>query len=243
MLNILLLDTLQEKPSVSNILKTAYERRELPVKRIAAFSELAELLAQPIAQFGKCNVFIASFSKPEKDYIEFAMALRRQNENIFTVFVVDKLVDVAACVRPSVRPSGIMFVPLDKDRIYQTVKEIYIEYLRLAERGELPVFKIKSGGEYYNISTGDILFFEAQAKKIAIKTMSQEISFYYNFETVLDQLPDWFIRCHKGFVVNTRKIISASFVNMLLEMKDGSKIPVSRSYRDSVRSVIEAKEE
>jgi len=222
-------------------MKTAFARRDLPIKRLAAHSEITPLLENPFEQARRYNVFIASFSKPESEYIKLARQLRLQRENIFIVFVVDEQVDVMSCVRPSVRPSGVLFIPLDKARIYKTIREIYVEYMRICDREEQPVFKIKSGGEYFSINTSDISFFEAQAKKIAVKTRGQEISFYSNFETVLEQLPDWFIRCHKGYVVNTKLIAQASFTDMSLKLKDQSVIPISRSYRDEVRSLIESK--
>ena len=242
MLSVLLLDTLREKErSVTDLIKTAYAKRDLPIKRLAVFTELSSLLETPAEQIRRFNVLIASFSKPEDEYIKIARRLRLQRENIFIVFVVDKLVDIAACVKPSVRPSGMLFIPLEKPRLYQTIREIYMEYSRLSEREEQPAFVVKSGGEYFSVNTGDISFFEAQGKRIAIKTRGQEILFYSNFETVLGQLPDWFIRCHKGYVVNTKLITQASFTEMTLKLKDQSVIPISRTYRDEVRALIESK--
>ena len=243
MLSVLLLDTLREGDAgVSDYLKAACDRRDLPIKKLILFEELSLLLENPIEQIGRFNVFISSFSRPEGEYIELARKLRQFRENIFIIFVIDAFVDIASCVRPSVRPSGVLFVPLDKRRLYQTIKEIYAEYTRVSERGEQPVYTVKSGGEFFNVSTGDISFFEAQGKKIAIKTMGQEILFYSNFETVMGQLPDWFIRCHKGYVVNTRLITRASFTDMTLTLKDRSVIPISRTYRDEVRALLESKE-
>lgn len=242
MLSVIVLDTLyEEEVNVSELLKTAYARRDLPIKRLAVFNEFSSLLSSMEEHRGRFNVFVASFSKMQNEYIEFAQNLRRQKENIFIVFVVDRKIDIASCVRPSVRPSGVLFIPLERARIYQTIREIYTEFLRVSEREEQPTFIIKSGGEYFSINTGDILFFEAQGKKIAAKTRGQEILFYSNFESILEQLPDWFIRCHKGFVVNTRQIVHASFTDMTLTLKDKSGIPISRTYRDDIRILVESK--
>ena len=243
MLSILLLDALhQEQVDVSNLLKIAYTQHLLPIKRLVVFNELSLLLENSFEQMSRYNVFIASFSKPESKYIELAKTLREQKENIFIIFIVDKQVDIAYCVRPSVRPSGILFIPLEKSRLYQTIKEIYTEYLLISEREKQPVFTIKSGGEYFTISTDDIAFFESQGKKIAIKTKGQEILFYSNFESILEQLPCWFVRCHKGYVVNTRQIVQARFTDMTLKLKDQSIIPISRTYRDEIKVLVESKE-
>jgi DNA-binding LytR/AlgR family response regulator len=34
-----------------------------------------------------------------------------------------------------------------------------------------------------------------------MKTQTQEVEFYSNMDAILSGLPDWFIRCHKGFIV------------------------------------------
>ena len=242
MLSVLVLDTLyEEEVNISELLKAAYTRRDLPIKRLAVFKELSSLLEHPTEQISRFNVFIASFSKPENEYIELAKSLRMQKDSVFIIFVVDKQVDITSCVCPSVRPSGVLFIPLERARIYQTIREIYTEYMRVSEHEEQPVFKVKSAGEYFSVNTGDISFFESQGKKIAIKTRGQEILFYSNFETILEQLPDWFVRCHKGYVINTKMIVQASFTEMTLKLKDQSVIPISRTYRDEIRSMIEPK--
>ena len=242
MLNVLLLDTLvQNNKNVSDMLKTAYNQRELPISRLALFNEVSALSRYSFENKKQFNVFIATFSKPEEEFIELARMFRMINENIFIVFVVDRIVDVTSCVRPSVRPSGVLFVPLDKQCIYQTVREIYAEFIRVSERETQPVFTVRSEGEYYTVNTGDIMFFEAQGKKIAIKTRGQEILFYSNFESVLEKLPDWFVRCHKGYIVNTNEIVQTSFTKMTLSLRDQSCIPMSRTYRDEIRLLVEAK--
>ena len=240
MLSVIVLDTM-ENSEVSDLMKEAYANRDLPIKRIAIYEEFSRLLDVSSEAFIRCNLLVASFLNARKEYIEFAKKLRQENRGIFIVFVVDREADITMFVRPSVRPSGILFVPLDKARLYQTIQEIYTEYLRASERVEQPVFTVKSGGEYFSVNTGDISFFESQGKKIAIKTRGQEILFYSNFETLLDQLPGWFVRCHKGYVVNAKKIIQTSFTEMTLRLKDQSVIPISRTYREEIRSLVEPK--
>ena len=226
---------------ISELLKAAHSRRELPIKQLAVFDEFSSLLSVAMERLSHFNVFIASFDNILDEYIAFAQKIRKLKDSIFIVFAVDKSVDISSCVRPSVRPSGILFIPLEQKRIYQNIREIYAEYLRMSSRDEQPLFSIKSGGEYFSVDTGDILFFEAQGKKIAVKTKGQEISFYSNFDAVLEQLPNWFVRCHKGYVVNLKQATGANFTDMTLTLRDRSIIPVSRTYKDDVRALLAPK--
>lgn len=243
MLSIMALDTLWEEDiNISRLLNNAYMRRQLPIKRLTVFNELSSLLENPMEDIKQYNVIFVSFSDRINDYVEFAQTLRKQQDNIFIVFVVDKKVNISLCVRPSVRLSGILFIPLEEQDIYKTIREIYVEYLRIEEQEEQSIFTVKIGGEYFSINTGEISFFEAQGKKIAVKTRGQEILFYSSFGTILEQLPHWFVRCHKGFVINTKQIIQTSFTEMRLMLKDESIIPISRTYKDEIRTMLEARD-
>ena len=243
MLNIVVLDTnSDEEFNISSLLKTAYAKHELPIKSLTIARELSSILQDGKDHMARCNVFVASLLRDAEGSIEFAQSLRRGREDIFIVFVADQKTDIAACVRPSVRPAGVLFIPLEKFRIYKAINEIYEEHTRMAAREVQPVFKIKTGGEYYSLNTGDISFFEAKGKKIAVKTKGQEILFYSNFDTILENLPEWFVRCHKGFVVNTKQIFQTSFTDMTVTLKDKCTIPISRTYRSDVKTSLDIRE-
>ena len=99
------------------------------------------------------------------------------------------------------------------------------------------VFTVKSGAERRILRACDIYFFEAQGRKVALRTKTQEISFYSSFDQLKEQLPDWFLRCHRAYVINTRKIMSVNFPDSVITMTDGSDVPFSRMYRDAVRAI------
>lgn len=240
MLSVLVLDTLwEDEPSISSIVKAAYAKRSLPIKRLSVKHELAALLQSGHTLIEQHNVLVVSLRRVSVELIEYVQSLRQSKADMFIVFVLDRSADVTLCVRPAVRPAGILFIPLEWLRVHQTLKEIYAESLRLEAQEAHLAFTIKRGSDYYSISISSISFFEAQGKKIAVKTQGQEISFYSSFDAVLRQLPDHFIRCHKGFVVNTRQIVQVSFSDMTLTLKDNCIIPMSRTYRDAIRALFD----
>jgi len=95
-------------------------------------------------------------------------------------------------------------------------------------------FKVKIGAETFFFNHEDICFFEARAKEMVIKTFSAEKSWYASFADVFEQLPEGFMRCHKGFAVNLQHIRNFNSRDMELNIADGSSIPVSRSYKHEV---------
>jgi DNA-binding LytR/AlgR family response regulator len=103
-------------------------------------------------------------------------------------------------------------------------------------------FIVNAGAEFIRIQTRGILFLESRAKRMVVHTRGQELEFYANFNTCMTLLPQHFVRCHKSFVVNLRKVRSANFSENTLTLVDNGIIPISRTYRDGIRAWFAGKE-
>jgi len=202
-------------------------------------------LLEEAEESSKYNTIIMSLKSIQDIHIDFIIKLRTEWRVLFVIFVLGDPSDVTAVVRPSVQVSGVLFTPPDADKLHKTIWEVYTEFTRVnkGHQSSHNRFVVKSGAENIFINTDDICFFEAKAKKIAIKTFTQEISFYSNFDSVLEQLSDGFVRCHKGFVVNLHHIKGVNWRDMELTMTDGSFLPVSRGYKNAVVEALTAMEE
>ena len=92
---------------------------------------------------------------------------------------------------------------------------------------------IKKSGKIHVISTGDINFLEAQDDYVMIYTaegkyLKQQTMKY--FENHLD--PQQFVRVHRSYIANItciERIEPYEKSNFILILKDGNKVPVSRS--------------
>lgn len=174
-----------------------------------------------------------SAARPE---LSLAKAVRELQDGVHIVFILNSAEDIQRCVQPFIRPSALLRRPPEQDELRHVLTEVYAE-LVVRGSGRQKVFLLKSGGTQYRVPVDNISFFEARMKKIAMKTQVQEIEFYSTMTTILDSLPDYFIRCHKGYIVNTRRITTVRGTSMMIELDDGCSIPYSRSYRDVVRNI------
>jgi DNA-binding LytR/AlgR family response regulator len=152
--------------------------------------------------------------------------------------------DFAAFVNKTLRDEDVSKLLRTAPKLRGLIKRMYDEVRRLSgedndDDDDGSVFPVKTTSGTRLMRACDIFFFEAQGRKIALRTRAQEITFYSNFEQLINQLPNAFIRCHRGFIVNTRKVRSASFADNTLTMKDGSAVPISRTYRAIVRTAID----
>ena len=126
-------------------------------------------------------------------------------------------------------------------KLYELIKRLYQQAQILSgnEEDDGFLFPVKSGSEVNLLRCCDIYFFESQGRRIAIRTKAQEILIYSNFDQITEQTPDHFIRCHRGYIVNTHKIRSVNYSDNLITMNDDSIVPFSRTYRDEVREAVD----
>lgn len=121
--------------------------------------------------------------------------------------------------------------PLDRPKGTSGVEKIKIH---LADSDEkLHRIVIKKAGKIHVISTGDIHFLEAQDDYVMIYTedgkyLKQQTMKY--FEKHLDN--EQFVRVHRSYIANIswiERIEPYEKSNFVLILKDGNKVPVSRS--------------
>ncbi|NCU17928.1 LytTR family DNA-binding domain-containing protein [Pallidibacillus pasinlerensis] len=104
------------------------------------------------------------------------------------------------------------------------------------------IFTIKNGDRWYPVPVQNILYLEAENRKAKIVTKNVEGYHKLNLSEIEYLLPaDYFIRCHRSFIVNVNAIaeIQPDFHStFLLVMNNGDRIPVSQSYASYFRKQL-----
>ena len=236
MLGIAIYDELNaQKPNIMDVLSIAVRRKELPI------NELYTLKSIELSNSGKIpdgvGVFLFSVRNVTEEQISFVKGVRAVKSDAFIVFVTGaSKSNIQSLVRPSVGLSGLLFIPPDKAALYQTIREIAHEQATADEADDM--FTIKSGGAYYRIPFKSILFFQAQEKRIVAATDKQEISFYASLTEIAGQIPDYFMRSYKSFIVNTKYVVAVNVSSMEISLRNGFKIPLSRQYRNNFKQLM-----
>lgn len=123
-------------------------------------------------------------------------------------------------------------------------KPLQIEYLRNAlkkvsdnsNRTESYIaVKTDSGSEL--IACSDILSVSGEGRKVIIETSAKNYHIYSTLKATVSRLPDYFVRCHRSYVINTRRIERIDGWNSVI-MKNGSSYPIGRTYKASLRRII-----
>ena len=184
------------------------------------------------------DVVFLSFDDCGEPVLRVARTVRQSSETTFILLVSNRDCDLSDCFRPKIRPSGVLFRPLQNAQLRDMLSEIADELDRLTKAGGDDVFIFKSDGASHRVSFRDILFFEASNKKVLLHTAGQEIGYYDSIDKLAVTLPPYFVRCHRGFIVNTRKIEALRGADMELKLSGGYRVPFSRSNSNAVRHAM-----
>lgn len=95
-------------------------------------------------------------------------------------------------------------------------------------------FVFQKNREVLRVNKEDILYIERDRRTLRVVCTQSEDVFYGNMDAVEETLKkDFFLRCHRSFLVNGKKI--KNFCTDRIELLNGVYIPVSRSYSKEVK--------
>lgn len=175
-----------------------------------------------------------------QDGLDSVMLLRRKKQDMSVVIIADASTSPLVYMRPSISASGLLMRPLQTPQMSRMFAEVFEEIV-VKERED------QFGGEIFSVETRDgliripyskILYFEAREKRIVACTGSREYSFYSTLESLTERLPEYFLRCHKGFIANKLLVEKLLPAQGILQMLGGFQIPVSRSYKSAVKEAV-----
>jgi len=201
---------------------------------VAEDGETTLLPAAPEPPLKVHDAVFLSFDDCGEPVLRVARSVRQSSELTFILLVSDRANDLSPCFRPKIRPSGVLFRPIKNAQLREMLGEISEELDRIVQTGSDDVFILKSEGTSHRVPFRDILFFEARNKKVILRTLGQEIGYYDSIENLSATLPPYFVRCHRSFLVNARKIEEMRRTDMELKLSGGVRIPFSRSCREAV---------
>ena len=162
-----------------------------------------------------------------EDGIALLEKVREKNRSAYILLIAGTDISPSIYIKPTIMPSSLMLRPLSSEIIKQEIKLM----INFFDSTETDMFVLKDKDGKNRIPFNKILYFEAREKKIYACTASREYAFYDSMEKLTEKIPEYFYRCHRGFIVNSKEIIKVSISNNTIFLKDDYRIPLSRSYK------------
>lgn len=163
------------------------------------------------------------------DYLE---QVRSRYKEALLMVVADAGVSPMKYLRPAISPNSLLLRPASEQQIRAVLTETISSFMEQFVSGEGEdsfVIETREGKQYVPYS--QIYYFEAREKKIFVRILDQEIGFYETMENLEERLPEYFLRCHRSYIINSKKIEKVMLSQNLVQLSSGLAAPLSRSYK------------
>lgn len=181
---------------------------------------------------------IAYLDVTDAQGLESAMTVRKWWKNVYMVLIVSENLSPVQYLRPSIMAASVLLRPVEQMQAAESIREAIHWLPGKATDGDVFVFADRDGK--LRIPYRQILYFEARAKKIYIALQHKEYGFYDSMDHLVQNLPDYFFRCHRSYIVNMHHLRRYQASQALCILTDDVEIPVSRSYRPLMKEKFSA---
>lgn len=118
--------------------------------------------------------------------------------------------------------------PVSVEKLQNTMER----FLNMQKKTE-DIFQFKNGNRQTTISYDKIMYFQSVSPRLLLCTTNETAEFYGKLDDIEEQLPEYFIRIHKSYIVNTHYVKKSCYNGVTL--LDEQKLPISRSYKERIR--------
>ena len=183
------------------------------------------------------NICVISFDEATGKSI--VSQVRKKFPVIVLMLIVDDSLSPRAYIRPGILASAVLFRPHSDEDITVTVKELVTNYLvEICGKKDDLLFTIESKEGITRIPFEKINYFEAASKRVFVRLFREDYRYNDTLESLEKQLPEFFIRCHRSYIVNLHRISRFIASEYVVVLDNGMQVPVSRTYRDVLEERI-----
>ena len=165
--------------------------------------------------------------------------IRKEHKDMLLMLIADATLSPMEYVRPDILASSLILRPFTPAALKEKLSDMIRDYLSRVEEND--------GGEAFVVTTREgkmripysrICYLEARDKKIYIRLRDREIAFYDTIEELEEKLPDIFLRCHRGFLVNKAFVEKVMLSQNEIRLSHGMSVPLSRSYKPRFKGML-----
>ena len=173
-----------------------------------------------------------------RNAIESLLGIRKNYREVLLMVIADLETSPMEYMKPGIMASSLLLRPWTKEQAYEVLKEFFQAYMeKCCQTDDKSMFVIESKEGKLYIPYEQIYFFEAREKKIFVCTGKEEYGFYHTIDKLAEELPEQFLRCHRGFIVNQYKIRKVVLSQNIIYLTDGYDVPLSRSYKPVLKGL------
>lgn len=128
------------------------------------------------------------------------------------------------------KPLGYLVKPFQKHDLFTSIEIAILNFNKKQSPKEKHLI-VKHNEVYIKIDFDSILFIESDKNYLILNCENETYRYRSTITDFENLMPNYFIKTHKGFIVNCQKV--KEFSNSLILIND-YKIPISKSFKDLV---------
>ena len=173
---------------------------------------------------------LACYDVSYKGSIDDLERIRRDYQKLQLLIIADASMSPMEYIRPTILASSLLIRPISQEQAKEQLMELVEQFRDQTPYGQAEslVIETREGRTY--VPLVQIYYFEAREKRIYVRLKKQELAFYETVEHLTERLPDYFVRCHRSFIVNRQRIRRVMLSKSMIELEQGIQLPLSRRY-------------
>ena len=171
--------------------------------------------------------------------LDAAKTIRRNNPSGYIILIADSRISPVVYMRPTINAESLLMKPLRTGDVNEVLREAFTSYVQRVGSAEKKNFLVENREGRMLIDYDRINFFESREKKVFLATDTEEDGFYETLDNLEKKLAGDFIRVHRSFLVNVKKINRVFLAQGRMILSNGEEITISRSYKPYIRQYLE----
>lgn len=135
------------------------------------------------------------------------------------------------CVSTRALPAAILIKPIQMKYLLNALAKIH------ENEKHTQLIPVRIGCTVKYLKTAEIISVTSTKRKLVITSADGICEIYGKISDFCTKLPGCFVQCHKSCIINLNKIIRINRWTSL-ELSDGSVFPISRTYKDSIKTAV-----
>lgn len=190
-----------------------------------------EKLFEHLKSGNRVDLIFLDIELLEGNGIDIGNAVRETLNDFYTAIVYVSYEESYAMSLFRSRPYDFLVKPIGE----KAVEDVINRYIKEACLRNLQ-FTYKKEGGYRRIPFNEILYFRSMNRKVIMKMINHEDEFYLKLSDIERQLPPYFIRVHKSYIINQNHVKSYNYE--AIEMINGENIGITKPYRNAVQESL-----
>ncbi|MDD6160101.1 MAG: LytTR family DNA-binding domain-containing protein [Oscillospiraceae bacterium] len=179
------------------------------------------------------DIVFMDIEMPYMNGMDAALEFRKHNQDAILIFATRA---TKYAVRGySVDAIGYLVKPISRRAFSDTFEKALRLHRERTKRRTL-VLKVKDGMK--RISADRILYIESSSHQLEVVTETETFEIWGSLDKMREQLPDSFVACHRGYIVNLEYVDSVGKGGLCIVGKPGLLIPVSRQKRQEFMEAL-----